>query len=133
MRENKFRARRVDDGRWAYGYYVHTPITTEFSCDGQFLDSVGNGRPCIIQNSCAHEIDPSTLGQYTGLRDKNGKEIYEGDILRGTGIDEKIRVWKAVSLHYFHHWQHTEDLIDEHGDIEVIGNIYQNPELLTNR
>ena len=77
--------------------------------------------------------DDCILMQYTGLKDKNGVDIYEGDILRGTGIDEKIRVWKAVSLHYFHHWQHTEDLIDEHGDIEVIGNIYQNPELLTNR
>ena len=68
--------------------------------------------------------------QYSGLFDKHNVKIAEGDILKGTGMGNVVRVWEALSLNNFHHWQETEDLIDEHGDIEVVGHIYQNKELL---
>ena len=71
------------------------------------------------------------LIQDTGFKDRNNKRIFEGDILRGTGIDNTIRTWEALGLDNFHHWQETKDLIEEYGDIEVIGNVYENPELLT--
>lgn len=79
-----------------------------------------------------HGNHPSTviLMQASGLLDRNGREIFEEDILRGTGVDGTQRVWVAAPLSSFHHWQETEDLIREHGDIEVIGNRYQNPDLL---
>lgn len=79
-----------------------------------------------------HFNNPSTgiLMQFTGLLDRFGKEIYEGDILKGTGIDGKIRSWEAVSLIYFHHWQETQDLLEQYEDVEVIGNIYENPKLI---
>lgn len=148
MREIKFRGKRVDDGRWAYGHYVYTPITTEFSCDGQFLDSGGKGRPCIIQNNCAHEVDPSTVGQFTGLHDKNGKEIYTGDICKDDTYHlMEIKFGKlpldkrgdcVCSYEAFYakdHGKLGESPWNECTEIgewfEIIGDIYDSPELLT--
>ena len=56
----KYKAKRIDNGELVYGYYVKTPITAEFECDGQFFDS-GKGRHCIIQDCVAHEIDIKTI------------------------------------------------------------------------
>jgi len=69
------------------------------------------------------------LMQYTGLKDKNGKEIYEGDIVKGTGGEFNEEVWEAG-------WNEDRDFIGwsitpqncEDG-LEIIGNIYENPEL----
>jgi uncharacterized phage protein (TIGR01671 family) len=129
MREIKFRAKRKDSGDWAYGYYVKTPITAEFTAEGQYFDS-GYGRHCIVQNGVAHEIDIESLGQYTGLRNKNGKEIYEGDIVV---IDEQLtkeaEIKRNVAVITFEDGGYHPQPRGE--DFEVAGNIYENPELLT--
>lgn len=74
--------------------------------------------------------DLKTLMQFTGLKDNNGKEIYEGDIM-GSG---KV-VWSEINARFFlegKDWEHSMSYV-VNNDYEVIGNIYSNPELLTDK
>lgn len=82
-------------------------------------------------------VNKETIGQYTGLHDKNGKEIYEGDIVQWAGIKMEIFWGEDIGIGYGFCWRPCGDnsgyhesmtgFIDEY---EVIGNIYDNPELL---
>jgi len=128
VREIKFRGKRIDNGDWVYGYY-YTQIITH----------AGNRKSrdhfMRTEQNIRYEVDPDTDGQYTGLKDKNGKEIYEGDIVR----DKKGRhlevFWKEIGTGGW--WFcYNQDGDRYHVDaihldyLEVIGNIHDNPELL---
>ena len=131
MREIKFRGKRLDNGEWVYGDYhrraggVHCIIAME--PDEQ-------GKVCYVVN----QVDPKTVGQYTGLLDKNGKEIYEVDIVSMSYASFETTVVIKFSIEYRRGLfacvgdEGVYALRDCNGvaDIEVIGNIHDSPELL---
>ncbi len=119
MREILFRGKRVDNGEWVEGYYspVNIPITGNM---GHFIN-VGGYR--------AVEIDPETVGQYTGLNDKNGKKIFEGDIVKFGNNTYEIRFIEKYSRFAGTnaHCVFASFLLNTS---EIIGNIHDNPELM---
>ena len=140
-REIKFRSKYSDRHPWVYGHYYN-------NCD------IGVNQNIIInfdeQEFTGKEnvVSAFFLGQYTGLNDKHGKEIYEGDILRYTehpgyllstmnmivcwGFENAGFGYKIDNLHGFFmsFWNHDDLEADVLNHCEVIGNIYDNPELL---
>ncbi len=135
MRKIKFRGRHQLSGVWVYGYYVKDEL----------IDYIDNGK------GVKFAIYPETLGQFTGLKDKNGKEIYDGDIIHyevsGPYNQRNLIVswlnyhagWAlATKVKNIGEWAIKMDGQQGRGNYppisnyEVIGNIYDNPELLNN-
>lgn len=133
MREIIFRAKRLDNGEWVEGnlFIPDKPDTPTQICIGTNVVRI------------SYDVDPSTIGQYTGLIDKNGKKIFEGDIfsrLDGAidGIPRIVR-WDEEHMEFKcplvkKHWAFGKSncslWLMKYEDIEVIGNIHDNPELL---
>lgn len=121
MREILFRGKSKKSERWIYGFYGEKRDTHE--------------QQIIRKNDCCCIIViPETVGQYTGLTDKNGTKIFEGDIVTVFLKDgtEKgyIRYREAGCRFQFMGDKCIGYNIDNTTDFEVIGNIYDNPELL---
>lgn len=122
MRTIKFRGKRRTNGKWVYGDLLtySNPIAI----------GTGNNNPnsCVIHSE---DVDGNTVGQFTGLHDKKGKEIYEGDVLK---VDF-LNYTPAVCYNIDCFMTSKEDklsytLCEVYKSCEVIGNIHDNPELL---
>lgn len=126
MREILFRAKRIDNGEWVEGQYVY------------ILNSkTENGEPikhfiCNGTNVFNYEVNPETLCQYTGLNSRNGKKIWENDIIR---VENSVDEGTGVVVFYEGVWYVNRGvnnslynivLYDDEAEIYIIGNIIDN-------
>ena len=130
MREILFRGKRLCNGKWMIGNLL---CYEDGDCH-IVIDNFGLNH---------YRVDPETVGQFVGLTDENGKKIFEGDIVRYSerrlggedvpvvNVVEFAEGGFAVNNYFINHWLwNSIDGNTQLSDIEVIGNIHDNPELL---
>lgn len=128
MREILFHGKRVDNGEWVEGFYVH------------LLDGKGRESHRIYtgyaETDCGdfypdwYEVDPDTVGQYTGV-EAHGKKIFEGDIVEYEGRRYCVKYYPPFAMYMFYRKNcGTNGMITPLHECVVIGNIHDNPELL---
>lgn len=147
MREIKFRGKNLNTKEWVYGDLLQwNDGETAIGVHGQFID---DGYHFNENYDKTPYVDETTVGQYTGLKDKNGKEIYEGDLIKAPSgriyavifstwkHEEKREFLKIIDIYEHTGWCISLDGVNpcELLDSEVcqgsvIGSVYDNPELL---
>lgn len=141
MREIIFRGKRTYDGQWITGWLIELGRQS-FSDNRRFgiaNKAVSLGNSSVCYNLKIDEVIPETVGQYTGLADKNGKKIFEGDIVRlvYNGNEHIYQVVYDVTELDFKATNGREEYGNNFQyptcceEVEVIGNINDNPELLS--
>lgn len=146
MREIKFRAIRKGSKEFLFGDLVH-------NCEGDAIFPSVLDENALLNSPDYYTINPETIGQFTGLRDKNGNEIFEGDIINifyghpswintpfevvfimGSFCMKKPDLNRSTAFTLYLHDCFEQGITTVESDdsflFEVIGNIYQNPELL---
>lgn len=136
MREILFRGKSIIRGEWIYGYLNQHRGNIRYDCD---CEPIADG--CYYINDWQtkidtgmygqeYKVDPNTIGQFTGLEDKLGTKIFEGDVIDDLGV-EYIVVFDSDYAQFrgkFDGW--NAEISHIASRCEVIGNIYDNPELL---
>lgn len=146
MREILFRGKKIDNGEWVYGNHLFDDVSGK-----HYIIPFGNITESekVGQDGCCYcvgfEVIPETVGQYTGLNDKNGKKIFEEDIIR---FDENLYtvqlecdtpggywaetgyILKHIGWSDYTSFTSTIDDWENECQVFIIGNFHDNPELL---
>lgn len=124
MREILFRGKRVDNGEWVQGY------SCRYGWIGKEKDYI---IPDYASTLYAAEVDPETVGQYTGLTDKNGNKIFEGDIVWDNCEEERgvVQWYNDMAKFIITYSTFTVDFDNVYGEeLQIVGNVYDNAELI---
>lgn len=143
MRKYKFRGKRVDNGEWVYGdlLYIAGGCVIYFGSPTDTVEpDIEKSNPVAVElfnDECAVVV-PDTIGQFTGLPDKNGKEIYVGDIVKNKKGTIDVITYDSLAFALCVAYATSPNGVcatffgnnNPLKDLEVIGNIHDNPELL---
>ena len=132
-REIKFRGKRVDNGEWVYGLLINEG--RKIQCPQEIAPN-----PPTRLHRAEYAIDPATVGQATGLKDKNGVMIFEGDVCTAEAFAPDVMheivfvdcafCAKLPNIGYCNDMTLYMCSKYEHSSLTVIGNVTDNPELL---
>ena len=124
MREILFRGKQIDNGEWLFGDLRHI-------FHGEYRTHIVDNSNGLNNGVCGLEVASSTVGQFTGLTDRNGVKIFEGDIVR-YGQRGKVEYNSGSAQFTLNFTNSTYEGFDKipFCDCEVLGNIHDNPELL---
>lgn len=136
MRTIKFRGKRIDNGEWVYGFYYEWYSKIKIR-SVSFIHIITFDENNLKLLDDQVEVIPETVGQYTGFKDKNGKEIYEQDYIKQvwSGTLELTEIDIINDIRYGFLTNNALYNITEYGDDcvgEIIGNLFDNPELSKN-
>ena len=128
MREILFRGKRVDNGEWVCGYYVYDESGQLTEEAAPFIYRL-NVHPCGY-SLIPYKVIPETVGRYTGLTDKNGQKIFEGDIVKGKdALAKDFEIYGYID-HQNGSFVIAGEVVTHYRwldyEVEVIGNIHDN-------